>query len=75
MHEVTILHVEGCAGAPLATEVALGLATSRDDIKVQDVLIDDGDVALARGFRGSPTVLVDGRDVEADPQTPVGSMG
>ena len=51
------------------------LAAERTDIRVIDVLVEDEDQALAHGFRGSPTVLVNGRDVEADTLIPLGSMG
>ena len=75
MHEITILHVEGCTGAVEARAVVSELAAERTDIRVIDVLVEDEDQALAHGFRGSPTVLVNGRDVEADTLIPLGSMG
>ncbi len=75
MNEITILHVEGCAGAAGARAVASELAATRADVRVVEVLIENEAEAGARGLRGSPTVLVNGRDVEADSRIPVGSMG
>jgi hypothetical protein len=75
MNEITILHVEGCSGAVEVRAVVSELAATRADVTVIEVLIENETEAVARGFRGSPTVLVNGRDVEADPPIPVGSMG
>jgi hypothetical protein len=75
MNEITILHVEGCSGAVEARAVVSELAAARADVRVIEVLIENEEDAFARSFRGSPTVLVNGRDVEADPQIPLGSMG
>lgn len=75
MHEITILHVEGCSGAVQAKAVALELAATRADVTVTEVLIENEKEALTRSFRGSPTVLVNGRDVEADTRIPLGSIG
>lgn len=48
---------------------------SHDDVTVEDVLIEDPGAAASLGFRGSPTVLIDGADIEPNSPTPVGSMG
>lgn len=74
-HLIQVLHVAGCPGAPEAVAVARSVAGGRDDVEVRDILIEDEAQALARGMRGSPTVLVDGRDVEDAPATPPGTMG
>ena len=75
MNEITILHVEGCPGAVEARAVVSELKATRTDVILIEVLIKNETEAVAQRFRGSPTVLVNGRDVEADPQIPVGSMG
>ncbi|PKQ15801.1 MAG: hypothetical protein CVT67_08085 [Actinobacteria bacterium HGW-Actinobacteria-7] len=72
---ITILHTNGCGGAPLAIEAGTAVAAQHDDVVVETVLIEESADAIERGFRGSPTVLVNGSDVEPDSQTPVGSMG
>ncbi len=74
-HTITVLHVPGCAGGHSALEVARQITTYVADITVEEIVVEDAEQALARGLRGSPTVLVDGREVEPDPGTPVGSMG
>ena len=74
-HTITILHVPGCAGGAAALAVASGIADARDDVGVSDVVIEDDATAVARGFRGSPTVLIDGRDLEPETEIPLGAMG
>jgi hypothetical protein len=75
MHTVTILHVPGCAGGRVALDIASRISQARPDVRVDDVVIEGETDAIATGFRGSPTVLIDGIDIENDPQAPVGSMG
>ena len=73
-HTITILRTDGCRGAPEAERLARSLGASRRDVTVEVVLVADGEQAVALGFRGSPTVLVDGMDVEPSPEIPLGSM-
>jgi hypothetical protein len=75
MHTITVLHLPGCAGGRAAVELATRIAEARSDVRVHDVIVEDEAGAVATGFRGSPTVLIDGRDLEPDPRTPIGSMG
>ena len=75
MHTITVLHVADCAGGKASVEIASAIALSRGDVTVEDTIIESENEGIAKGFRGSPTVLVDGRDIEIDPQTPLGSMG
>lgn len=74
-HLIEVLHVAGCPGAPEAIAVARAVARGVADIEVRDTLIESQEQALASGMRGSPTVLIDGRDVEDAPVTPPGTMG
>ena len=74
-HTISVLHVPGCAGGAAALAVASGIAGARGDVGVSDVVIEDDAAAVARGFRGSPTVLIDGRDLEPDTEIPLGSRG
>ena len=73
-HTITVLHTEGCLGAPEAEKLARSLAASRGDVTVEVVLVEDEEQAVALGFRGSPTVLVDGVDIEPDSVIPLGAM-
>lgn len=74
-HEITVLHVSGCAGGAAALAIASRIADSRNDVSVSDVAIEDKATAVARGFRGSPTVQIDGADLEPETEIPLGSMG
>jgi hypothetical protein len=74
-HTITVLRVPGCVGGAGALAVASRIASLRGDVGVRDVVIEDEETALASGFRGSPTVLIDGRDLEPDTEIPPGSMG
>ena len=72
--DVTLLYFDGCPNWQVADErlqEALALA-GRDDVRVQRRLVSTPKQAEAARFRGSPTVLVDGRDPFADPAAPVG---
>jgi hypothetical protein len=74
-HTITVLHVPGCVGGAAVLAEASGIAAARGDVSVVDVVIEDDAAAVAHGFRGSPTVLIDGRDLEPDTEIPLGSMG
>jgi hypothetical protein len=74
-HTITVLHVPGCAGGAAALAIASRIAEARNDVEVSEVVIEDEATALARGFRGSPTVQIDGVDLEPETEIPLGSMG
>ena len=71
---VDLLVVSGCPGTELtvarireATR-ALGI-----EVNVRFIIVDDDAQARALGFRGSPTVRVDGNDVDRDAdERPIG---
>ncbi|TFV91512.1 thioredoxin family protein [Blastococcus sp. CT_GayMR16] len=72
--DVTLLYFDDCPNWQVADErlrEALALA-DRDDVQVERRLVVTSEQAEATGFRGSPTVLINGRDPFADPDTPVG---
>jgi len=73
-HTITILHTEGCLGAPEAEKLARSLAVDHDHITVEVMRVADQHQAAALGFRGSPTVLIDGEDIEPDSGIPLGTM-
>jgi len=71
---VTLLYFPDCPHWRLAEErlqEALALA-GRDDVRVEHRVIDTPEHASAAGFRGSPTVLIDGRELFGDTELPVG---
>jgi hypothetical protein len=74
-HTIAVLHAPGCHGGAAALETASEIAGERDDVIVADVVIEDDASAVAQGFRGSPTVVIDGREMAPDPHVPIGTMG
>ena len=71
---MTLLHFDGCLNWQLADErlrEALAWA-GRDGVRGQHRLVTTAEQAEAAGFRGSPTVLIDGQDPFADPGAPAG---
>ena len=58
---INILHTRDCTGAPRALdEAGLAVDNLRIAARVSAVLIEDEATAHETGFRGSPTVTVDG---------------
>ena len=72
--KVTIQYFDGCPHWRLADERvrAVLLALRRSDVKVEHQLIDSPSTAERVGFRGSPTILIDGLDPFATGTEPVG---
>lgn len=66
MTVVEVLYFEGCPGAPAAVAVVEGVVqrAGLEGVEVRRVLIEDAPSAAARRFLGSPSIRVDGRDVE-----------
>ena len=75
VHTITVLHVAGCAGGAAAIAIASRIAAARSDVSLIEVVVEEEATAVARGFRGSPTVQVDGRDIEPETEIPLGAMG
>ena len=72
--DVVLLHFDGCPNWQTAHErlrEALGRA-GRTDVRVERRGVATPAEAEAVGFRGSPTILVDGRYPLAAPDAPVG---
>lgn len=69
---ITLQYIDECpnwqtTAAHLATLVNQGLNAT-----IGYELIDSHEAAVGRGFRGSPSVLIDGADPFADEKAPVG---
>lgn len=72
--QITIQYFEGCPNWEVADE-RVRLALAHLGMGATDVtreLIDTPEKAVAAGFHGSPTILVNGRDPFADRGSPVG---
>jgi hypothetical protein len=70
--QITLQYFDSCpnwkkAAAHLSTLIDEGL-----DATIGYELITTYEAAIARGFRGSPTVLLDGVDPYADEDAPIG---
>ena len=69
-HVIEILYTERCKFLPLAVarvRDALSLLGTELDVEVRLILVSTFGEAVARRFRGSPTVRVDDHDVETRP--------
>lgn len=71
MRSVTLLHVDDCPNWA-ATERLLVELGAELGFDVETRRIATAEEAEASGFRGSPTVLVDGADPFTDDRSPVG---
>lgn len=64
---IEILYFEGCPNSDAArSRVHEALAAERVAGDVRMVEVHDAEEAMARRFLGSPTIQVDGRDVEPE---------
>jgi hypothetical protein len=64
---VEVLYVEHCPNFPAALALVQRVAAELGlDVQVRTTLIGDQAAAERAGFPGSPTVRVDGRDVDPD---------
>ena len=70
--EITLQYFDGCPNWRTTAAHLATLADQRVDSTIGYEVIDTHEAAVARGFRGSPTVLVDGVDPFADENAPVG---
>ena len=68
---VTLLYFDGCPNWEIADRRLSALADELG-FEVDRRKVETSADAEALGFRGSPTVLVDGRDAFADGDEPVG---
>ena len=69
--DVTLLYFDGCPNWELADR-RLTTLTDEFDLDVTRRKVESPEEAEQLGFRGSPTVLVDGRDPFAGDEDPVG---
>ena len=62
---VEIQHFEGCPNSPvLIARVKEAMKDSRTEIQYTEVLVESNEKAIEVGFRGSPTLLINGKDIE-----------
>lgn len=69
--DVTLLYFDGCPSWQIA-DARLGQLAAERDLTVTRRRVETPEEAERLGFRGSPTILVDGEDVFARGDEPVG---
>ncbi len=69
--DVTLLYFDGCPSWRIAEERLAAVAAERG-LTVTRRRVETAEQAEEVGFRGSPSILVDGRDVFAEAHAPLG---
>lgn len=69
---MTLLYFDDCPNWKVADDRLATVARGLPDVTVTRHLVDTPEEAERVGFRGSPSILVDGVDVFADADAPVG---
>jgi hypothetical protein len=67
---IEILTVPGCPNGPVLTQRLATVLGDNPEVPVVQRSVADSDEAARRGMHGSPTLLIDGLDPFADPDTP-----
>ena len=63
--EVSILFTEGCQSTPAAIRAIERVAAEIEiSVQIRTVLIDSGEDAIRHRFLGSPTIRVNGKDID-----------
>ena len=70
--EITLQYFDGCPNWSIAADRLATIASERPGITLHHRLVETLYEAESIGFRGSPSILVDGVDPLADPSAPVG---
>lgn len=70
--KLTVLTVPDCPNGPVLDQRLAEVLADRPDISVTRRVITDERTAAEAGMHGSPTILIDGSDPFADPDTPSG---
>jgi hypothetical protein len=70
--EITLQYFDGCPNWSIVADRLSTIESERPGITVTHRLVETLHDAEAIGFRGSPSILVDGVDPFADPSAPVG---
>ncbi len=70
--DITLLYFDGCPNWVQAAEHLDALAREFPDVGVTRRLVDTDGEAQQIGFHGSPSILIDGVDVFAPEDAPVG---
>lgn len=67
MLKIEVQYFEGCPHAEPAIRLAKQYSDEFQDVELQLTQVETNDEAARIGFRGSPTILIDGKDLFGDP--------
>jgi len=70
--DIALLYFDDCPNWKIADERLAAIAAERPDLTVPRHLVETLEEAERVGFHGSPSILVDGVDVFAEPDAGVG---
>lgn len=70
--DITLLYFTDCPNWKIAEERLQVIMTERDDLTLTHRLVESPQEAERVGFHGSPSILIDGVDVFAEPGARVG---
>jgi hypothetical protein len=70
--DITLLYFQDCPNWKVADQRLAALAAERPEIRVTRHLVDTAAEAERTQFHGSPSILVEGVDLFAEPGSPVG---
>jgi hypothetical protein len=70
--DITLLYFEDCPNWKVADKRLRALASERRDVRLTRHLVETPAEAKRTGFHGSPSILVDGVDVFAEPDSEIG---
>jgi len=70
--DIALLYFDDCPNWKIADERLAVIAAERADLTVSRHLVETFEEAERVGFHGSPSILVDGVDVFADPDARIG---
>lgn len=70
--QITLQYFNGCPNWTIVADRLAVIAQDRTDMIVTHLLVETPEAAEATGFRGSPSVLLDGADLFPDPVSSVG---
>ena len=70
--DIALLYFDDCPNWKIAYQRLAAMTAERTDLTVSRHLVETLEEAERVGFHGSPSILVDGVDVFADPEAGVG---
>lgn len=70
--EITLQYFDGCPNWTVAATRLAEIAQDQPDLTVKRLLVESVEQAEAIGFRGSPSLVVNGADLFPDPNATVG---